>query len=198
MLVPELHALTSLWQAMGNLDDLIERRKHHVEYLERLRSWNQSLHDPNSEHSLKSQSSTMSAHSSSPSRAFHGLAAGPPLNFKFLQLKSTFPFQTPYPKNPDVFSRTGPNTVGESSAMPWFSLFPDAGTDEALEHGNGSVANTPNVNDAESNLTLEATATPTPPPRLQMGPWDSLVHDDAVSPLFEATQTEPRSVRDEK
>jgi hypothetical protein len=56
---------------MRSLDDLIERRKSHVEYLDKLKSWNSALAiDPQSDHSLKSQSSTTTSGSRS--------AAGPP------------------------------------------------------------------------------------------------------------------------
>jgi len=51
---------------MCSLDELIERRKSHVEYLDKLKSWNNSLAlEPHSEHSLKSQSSTMTSDSRS-------------------------------------------------------------------------------------------------------------------------------------
>jgi hypothetical protein len=56
---------------MSSLDHLIDRRRTHVEYLDKLKAWNQGLLQPQDEHSNESQSSTMSAasHNSSPNRA---------------------------------------------------------------------------------------------------------------------------------
>ena len=158
---------------MCSLDDLIERRKSHVEYLDKLKSWNNSLAlEPHSEHSLKSQSSTMTSDSRSapsPGELARSRRQGTGTRAASRVCANSWPqlTQLMWPGALDT-GRVG-NLGAES--LPWFSLFPsdDAGT------GLSPISQALDVN------RTVATESPTPPaPRVQA--W---MGDAAGEALFE-------------